>query len=192
MVKKVAEATVTVGQETLEETPERVVKLLRGIGISLPIRAAMATRGYGKQEQAEGWKLLTAASGYSEGGLEPSIDIDVRDALREVDAWDEDGFRIVRASLQHRHPEQAAFVLNGIGPATGPAALVGVETLLDRLDTLEKSKNKADHAALATLSARGIDEAQRKRLRALVKTPSPWWHVQWRRTNGVRLPIPRC
>jgi hypothetical protein len=159
----------TVGRETLEEAPERTLKLLRGIALSLPIRAALSSRGYSEADHAEGWKLLTAASGFRAGSLDPMVDVEVRDAVREIDGWDEDGFRIVRASLQRRHPEQAAFLLDGIAAATGPAALVGVTTLLDRLDTLGKSKNKADHAALATLKARGIGEDERKRLRGLLK-----------------------
>jgi len=51
----------------------------------------------------------------------------------------------------------------------------GVATLLDRLDALEtspgrKAARKADHAALATLSKRGLSADERARLRALVNT----------------------
>jgi histidyl-tRNA synthetase len=93
----------------------------------------------------------------------------------QVDAWDEDGFRIVRAGLTRLHPAQASFVLNSLGPSVGIGAVVGVKTLLDRLDALEKSPErkatrKEDHAALATLSARGITARERARLADLVQT----------------------
>jgi hypothetical protein len=53
--------------------------------------------------------------------------------------------------------------------------VLGVATLLDRLDALEKSPErkatrKADQAALDTLTKRGISTAERARLRALVTT----------------------
>src|SRR5207253_3766573 len=99
-----------------------------------------------------------------------TIDVAVRDAIRDLDAWDEDGFRVVRATLERRHPNLVATVLDGIGPSTGPESIVGVATLLDRLDALAKGKDKDGHAALALLAKRGLDGDERKRLRALVET----------------------
>lgn len=69
-----------------------------------------------------------------------------------------------------RFPEVAKVVLAGIGPQTGPAAVASVKTLLDRIDVLSKSTDKDDKAALALLATRGIDEAERKRLRGLIAT----------------------
>jgi hypothetical protein len=53
--------------------------------------------------------------------------------------------------------------------------VVSVTTFLDRLDQLEKAKErkatrKADHAALAKLEERGIGAAERGRLRGLLKS----------------------
>lgn len=162
-------AVATVGRETLEEAPARALKFLRGVGTSLSIRAALAARGYTAHDHDEGWTLLHAASGYS-SAPDPfdGIDAGVRDAIRALDAWDEDGFRIVRATLERRFPLLAASILDGIGPSTGPASIVGVATLLERLDGLEKSKDKNAHAALALLAKRGIDDGERTRLGALV------------------------
>lgn len=166
--------TPTVGRETLEEAPARALKLLRAVGTSIPIRAALAARGYGEDDHQEGWSLLHAASGFVPTGGAGEIDVGVRDAIRELDAWDEDGFRVVRATLERRFPEQAKAVLEGLAAATGPGAVLGVKTLLERLDALEKGKSKDDHAALALLGKRGIDKDARKRLRALVeKAESP-------------------
>lgn len=159
----------TVGQETLDATPERAIKFLRGVGTVPAIRSALAARGYTQDEHDRGWELLHAASGY---GHQPdfgsAVDPAVHNAIATLDAWDEDGFRIVRAALGRLHPEQAKTVLDGLGPSTGPAAVVGVKLLLDRLDALAKSKAAGDHAALKTLVARGIGDEERKRLRGVV------------------------
>lgn len=164
------EPTVSVSAETLDATPERVIKFLRGTGTVPAIRAALAARGYTQGEHDRGWTLLHAASGY---GHEPAIgsDVDpaVRDAIAELDGWDEDLFRIVRASLGRLHPAQAKIVLDGLAPSVGPAAIVGVKLLLDRIDELAKSGQPGDRAAVHTLAKRGIDEGERKRLRALVE-----------------------
>ena len=93
-----------------------------------------------------------------------------------LDNWDEDGFRRVRAALNHLHPEQAKFVFAGeLAAATGPAAVVSVATLLTRFDELENSKTRKatrtqDRAALDTLAQRGITKAERDRLQQLVDT----------------------
>lgn len=166
----------TVTRETLDATPERVLTFLLALGTVLAIRRALERVGYTQKDHQQGWDLLHAASGYSAPkpiGIE--VDARVRDAAVELDNWDEDGFRVVRASLSRLHPDQAAFVLEGLEASQGPAAVLGVKTLLDRLDTLEdgasrKATRKQDHAALETLATRGITRAERKRLRALVET----------------------
>jgi len=163
----------TVTRATLEDTPPRALKLLLGIGTSLPIRAALEQHGFTEEDRQEGWALLHALASYkppSSGAAAPRVDAVVRDAVVALDAWDEDGFRVVRATLERRYPAQAKMVLDGIGPSTGPAAVLGVATLLDRLAALEKSKNKDDRDASALIAARGIDADERKRLRGLVAT----------------------
>jgi hypothetical protein len=94
--------------------------------------------------------------------------------MNELDNWDEDGFRLVRAALTRKHPAQAEFVLSGLAPATGAGAVLSVKNLLDRLDALESSPDRqptreADRAALATLEKRGLGAAERTRLRGLVQ-----------------------
>jgi len=158
----------TVGRETLDGTPDRALALLRGIGTSAAIRGTLEAAGYSERDHREGWTLLHAASGFHAEAVVTQEDTSVRDAIREIDSWDESGFRIVRATLTRRYPDQAASVLRGLSASTGAAAVVGVATLLDRLDELEGSKDKTDRAALALLGERGIDAAKRKHLRGLV------------------------
>jgi hypothetical protein len=164
--------SMSVSRSTLEAVPERALAFLRGVGLSVGIRRALFARGYTRDDHAEGWKLLHEASGFGDAGEEIE-DQAVREAAVEIDAWDEGAIRIIQASLERRFPEQAAFVLQGIRPATGAAAILGVERLLDRLDALEannerEGSRKEDRAALDLLAKRGIDAKERARLRALV------------------------
>lgn len=165
-----------VTRETLETVPQRALAFLRAVGTSRIIRAALLGRGYTADDHREGWKYLHACAGFSEDPEEMDAEEPVvRDAIAELDAWDEPGFRIVRATLERRFPEQAEFVMKGLKPATGAAAVLSVERLLDRLDALEsspdrKDSRKEDRAALDVLGRRGIDDTKRKQLRQLVMT----------------------
>lgn len=163
---------VNVTRETLEGTPVRVLTFLKAIGTSAAIHAAMVFRGYSREQHLQGWALLHAVSGYQDTAF-PIEDHAVRDAIQQIDAWDEDGFQVIAASLRHRFPEQAAFLLGGLAPSTGAASVLGVKQLLDRLDALEFAEGRAatktkDLAALTVLSQRGINVDERRRLRELI------------------------
>lgn len=160
---------VNVSRETLEGTPVRALTFLKAIGTSAAIHGAMVARGYSREHHLQGWALLHSVSGYQDSAL-PVEDRSVSDAIKQLDDWDEDGFQVIAASLRYRYPEQAAFLLTGLAPSTGAAAVLGVKQLLDRLDALESSPDRAsskqkDQAALAVLSQRGIGKADRERLR---------------------------
>ena len=162
-------------RQVLEELPTRSLKFLSAVSKSLLIHAALEARGYSDADHQEGWELLLQVSGFHHPASGPTESAAARDATVELDAWDEPNFRLIRAALDRRHPEQSLFVFEGLTASTGAGAVLGVATLLDRLDALEKSPardatRKADQAALDTLTSRGISAAERKRLRALVTT----------------------
>ena len=163
-------------QTVLEECPARALTFLRGISQNPIIRALLAEAGYKDDDNRLGWKRLLAASGYTAEPTPPLTGSAAFDAMVALDNWDEDGFRRVRAALNHLHPEQAKFVFAGeLAAATGPAAVVSVATLLTRFDELENSKTRKatrtqDRAALDTLAKRGITKAERDRLQQLVDT----------------------
>jgi hypothetical protein len=166
-----ADETVTVGELTLEQTPTRLMTLLRGIGTIRPVRDVLRPLGYTPDEHARGWGLLHRCSGFVEG--ESADDTDVADTIAEIDAWDEPTFTIAEAALRHRHPAQHAFVFRDLKPSRGVAAVVGAHTFLSRLDALESAPERAatraaDHAALATLAARGVTPEERTRVWAMV------------------------
>lgn len=151
--------------ETLELTPARMLTFLIGLGGLPMVRALLISKGYDNAEHRRGWNLLElAANRPTDNAL---TDETFTAAIIALDAWDESGLRLIRAGLT-RHPAQRAIVLEGIEPTTGPAVVVNVSTVLDRLTSLEDTPE--GRAALETLAKRGLDAAERKRLAALVKT----------------------
>jgi hypothetical protein len=169
---------LTVARASLEAAPMRAAQLLHAIAMSLTLRTLLARHGYGPSDHREGLDLLCECIGPEDITWPAQLDVAVQDAVVEVDAWDETGFRLVEATLWHRFPEQARFVLSGLAPSEGPSAVAGVKHLLDRLDALEsapdrQSTRKEDRAALDALAKRGITREERARLRRLVDCAGP-------------------
>lgn len=169
---------LTHARAALEATPTRAAQLLHAVTMSLTIRTLLARHGYGPEDHREGLELLRECVGPDDVVWPEKFELAVQDAVVELDAWDEKGFRIVEASLGHKFPAQARFVLAGLAPTDGPGAVTGVKHLLDRLDDLESSDERKrtrreDLAALDALAKRGITKDERKRLRALVDSAAP-------------------
>lgn len=160
-----------VGRETLDETRARAAKFLGAIGINRAIRLAMNGRGYTDAYHAKGWDLLHAASGYAPSAPPaPTVDDAIRTAITTIDAEDEDLFRLVRATLVHNFPKQAAVVLEGIGPSTGSVSVVNVKKLVERIRALAKSTDAGEKAAAAELGNRSLGDAALSRLEGLIAT----------------------
>ena len=60
------------GGTTLEQTPTRMVSLLRGIGMIKPVREVLRSIGYTTDEHARGWALLRRCSGFVGARRSPS------------------------------------------------------------------------------------------------------------------------
>lgn len=167
--------TVTVSDETLDATPQRLVKFLRAVGTRPAIQMALGAVGYTNEEHQRGWALLHASSGYApRSEFVPVVDADVTAAIASLDAEDERVHVRIDATLKHRFPAVRAALLQGIAPGQGASSVVYFRALLDRLDALEKSPppevTKADAAeALRVLVQRGLSPARRAELRAMVK-----------------------
>jgi hypothetical protein len=158
----------------LDGIAARVLAFLIAVGKYFPIRAALSTKGYTEAHHELAWGYLKKLAVFPAGTV-PILDKAVRDAVVEIDAWDEPNFAVIRAVLENNHPEVIGFLFDNLTPKQGNEAVVGVSTLLDRLDALEsspdrKATRKADQAALATLAARGYTDEERTRLRGLVTT----------------------
>ena len=157
----------------LDEITPRALKFLGAISTNAYIRAILTKRGYTEVIHNNGWSLLLRASGYRRPTGTVRSAPEATAAIATIDAWDEPNFRVARATFAVEFPDQLAFVFQDLDPQTGAGAVVSVTTFLDRLDELESGKDrkatrKVDQAALVRLAERGIDESERKRLRALL------------------------
>lgn len=169
----------TPSDTVLEETPGRALQLLSGISRKPVIYSALIEFGYTEADHQEGWNLLHEVSGYNVKPARIAETSEASAALVAVDAWDEPNFRIIRATLARRFPEQRDFVFaDDLQPATGAESLLSVGTLLDRLDALDsghkyrKAHHKKDKEAVELLARRGITAAVRKHLREQIKIAS--------------------
>jgi hypothetical protein len=102
----------TVSQNVLDRTPMRALVFLRGSTIK-SIRAVLQQAGYTQKDHAEGWRLLNESCGFFGDAAAVEMTDEVSEAIKELDAWDEGGFRRARAALSRLHPEQNEFVFRG-------------------------------------------------------------------------------
>ena len=161
-------------KRVLAALPGKVLTFLRAAATKVEIRAALFAAGYSTEEQADGWRLLEKATGYVPDVASVSDDGAARAAIAELDAWDEPGFRRIAAALERTNPDAHAFVFAGLEAARGAGSVLSVTALLDRLDDLERSPERAttrdtDRAAIETLATRGITKAVRSHLRDLIR-----------------------
>jgi hypothetical protein len=165
-------------QEILEVTPERSTRLLSGIGAVATIRTLLAEAGMTDEVIIEGRDLLLACIA-APRGVTAAVDTDgaraQRASVAELDQWDEPGFGRFSATLKRHHPSAATYVFANLSASTGVAAVHGVATFLTRIDALEggtdpdrQGTKKDDKKAVELLATRGLDKAERARLRKLV------------------------
>jgi hypothetical protein len=157
----------------VRELPARAATFLRAVSVHAPIRAALASGGYGPAEHQEGLTLLVMTCSYGQGGTNPQEDDPQRRAEAALLQWGRTHFGRLHAALMRLHPEYAG--LFSLGDAERSAsAVLSIAALLDALDALA-----AGAPVLATLSSRGRDATVHNRLRGWVNaaceapTPAP-------------------
>lgn len=154
------------------EVLARAFQFIRVVRTAPEVFKMLAPYGFTPKAMSEGWTLLFKVARLDDdSGLARGVD--AVSAIREIDDWDETGFERARIALRRLHPAQESYVFRNLEAVRGPQAVVGMKVLLDRLDELDSSPERTstrteDQAALATLAERGIDAAERARLRALV------------------------
>ncbi|MFO0605862.1 MAG: hypothetical protein U0324_21945 [Polyangiales bacterium] len=167
---------VGVGDSALNRVVARAFKLLLALARAPRLLGAMRKRGFTADEQARGWALIDAIAG--RGAVEaPQEELDetVETAIERVDQWVTVNVPVMKAALRHRHTAQHDFLFGGgVGVAHGPDAVRVASTLSVRLDAMEKSPERAasradDHAALDTLTARGVTADERRRVAARIQ-----------------------
>ncbi len=166
--------TVDVTQQTLDETPSRLLGLLRGIGTRPEIQAAMRAVGYDDAEHEQGWSLLEACSGRPRGAATGTpVNRDVTDAIAALDAADERAFALAAATLKHRAPAAHAALLDGLHPGRGGESVVFFKGFLERLGALDGNRlagvsASESRTASQVLAKRGLDAKWRSDTAALV------------------------
>jgi hypothetical protein len=157
---------------------ERGGKFFRTVGRNAIVRATLRVRGLDDDELARGWALYSELLGFGPTATISSAQdtTAAAAALNELDAWDAPAYAAVHAVLDARYPKVSAFLFHDLQAATGPAAAVGVERFLDRVDALREGKAdnvnaKEGRAAVALLGVRKIlDDERTTHLRALLDT----------------------
>jgi hypothetical protein len=155
---------------------ERGIKFLSGASQVPAIRLGLDRGGYSEEEHKQGWDLQLELLGYKTAlGGSPSALLQ-REATAQLDQWDGANFDRARAALDHRHPDQSAYVFDNLSAKSGAEAIGSVRTFLDRVaalrdgtDSARTSTRDADKAAAALLATRRIVDAdEERRLRALI------------------------
>jgi hypothetical protein len=110
------------------------------------------------------WAMLLKILGYMPGILLPRAAAEQRDAMVEVDRWDEPTFALAHAVLDGSFPAQSAYLFaDGLAATKGPGSLGTVETFITRAvalrdgtDPKRTATRDQDRAAMARLAERGV------------------------------------
>ena len=162
-------------RQVLDAIPGRILTFIIGVGKYIVVRTALQEAGYGQEEHDYAWSRLMRL-GTLASAASPTKDAPVAAAVRELDAWDDDNYPSILRTLERDHAAQAEFLFENLEVKQGSESVLGVATLLGRLEALEsgegrpKAARKQDLAALELLSKRGYTKAERARLAALVVT----------------------
>jgi hypothetical protein len=165
--------------ETLEAAPGAATTFLCALGAVPEIFTILCASGMTADDIEEGQKLLMDALSVPRPTNTPKDTEEAkaqRNAQAALDNWDEPHFRKIKATLVRHCPSAGLYAFDNLTASKGPASVAGVATLLARLDALETGSDPArastkdsDKNAVALLTKRGYDAAERKRLAALVK-----------------------
>jgi hypothetical protein len=131
------------------------------------ITRALEARGLNPQRRTEGWRLLAAMGDESiriGDELPPEHNTEILSAL---DQWENESFRVARATLRRRHPEICDLIFADLSQSSGAGVVTSVGTFLDRIDQLPTYPDGA--AAVTLLGERGLGPAQLDVARSLLQ-----------------------
>ncbi len=139
------------------------------LGLSDPhIWLKLTPYGLDQAEIAKGTERLNALT-TARLAIKPAYDANV---LATLDAWENHWFPIVEVVLRTNYPDVHAVVFLNLTQTSGVDVIVGVRTLLDRLDLVAKPVEDGGHAqgpaAIALLEKRGFKSPVRLEARGLL------------------------
>lgn len=156
-----------ISDKQVERTCQRALKFLSALSRNGQIRRILDLAGYNAEEHQQGWGLTLGLLGYSAAAPESEETSPSSAAIAELDQWDGPNFARARAALEHKFPEQAAYVFAGLTAKSGPESIAVVQTFLDRVAALRtgseparKAFKAADKGAVELLARRRILDAK--------------------------------
>jgi hypothetical protein len=154
-------------RSSLVTIADRTARLL--FGMALP-RVFEHLAGYGlrRADLEEGWALLKDAM------LPPDAAIDTApanaDLIAALDAWEDRWYPVIEATLARRFPEIRESIFYGLSQSEGPAVVLSVLTLVDRIDGLNRNRGHIEQAAALRLQQRGLTPDVLESARKIIAT----------------------
>lgn len=144
----------------------RVLKLL--IGLRNPrILGPLVARGFRLEDAEEGWRLLREVGRFRFDVMAPPKP-DPR-LIAQLDHWENTWFPVADATLNRHFPEVHKRVFLNLSQTEGPAVIVSVGALLDRITALEGGGTE-DREARQLLVRRGLTDTVLEEARLLLDT----------------------
>jgi hypothetical protein len=99
--------------------------------------------GYTEEEHRQGWELVLELLGYKTNLQGSPVALRQREATAELDQWDGENFERARAALDHRFPDQSAYVFDNLSAKSGAESIAAVRTFVDRVAALRDGSDAA-------------------------------------------------
>ena len=153
----------------IERMTRRARKLIHTLSRKPKIRRIAKQAGYTEEEHQLGWALWLYLMGYQQAVASPTTTTnpDYDAAVAKLNQWDGPHFERSRAALQRLHPSQNEFIFNNLRAGNGADSVGAVNTYVDRVVTLRdgtdpdrEATRDEDRAAVETLAARNIFNAE--------------------------------
>lgn len=160
-------STMSIGQKA-----QRTLQFLLALRLS-PIASALAMFGFSAEDLAKGWLLL---SNLTHGRLD-NLEVPVVDAslVDRIDAWENVWYPVADATLASNAPEAHAFVFHNLTQTSGPAVVVTVSTLIERIEKLDRAVSdgglgRPGRSARQLLEKRGLTNDVVASVKSLLET----------------------
>ena len=150
---------------TLGQKANRVLKLLLGLRNPRAL-AALTAHGFRGSDLEEGWRLLRSQAKVA-FDLAPAPNADPS-LIEKLDQWENAWFPIAHAALRRHFPAVRDKVFLNLSQTEGPAVIISVGTLVDRVAALSDGDEESQKAG-KLLSERGLTSAVLEEARALLK-----------------------
>lgn len=159
-------------RKTLGDKASRALTLLMGLR-NPRIAQKMERYGFDDAELARGWQLLQATGTVTRRAAgRPGR---AAGAFEALEAWQKEWFAVAEASLTVRFPKAGEELFKNLAPAAGPAVVVTVQKLLERVQRMGAGLEPFGPEGIdarALLTQRGLSAEVIENARALLDAAS--------------------